>query len=63
MKRGSISLALRAIPREIPKIEELVLPKVIEKLAMELRDLILVTGTNGNGKSTTLAAMVNHINN
>ncbi len=63
MQRGSISLALRAIPHKIPNIEELLLPKVIEKLAMERRGLILVTGTTGSGKSTTLAAMVNHINN
>ena len=63
MQRGSISLALRAIPYKIPNIEELLLPKVIEKLAMERRGLILVTGTTGSGKSTTLAAMVNHINN
>ena len=63
MQRGSISLALRAIPHKIPSIEELLLPKVIEKLAMERRGLILVTGTTGSGKSTTLAAMVNHMNN
>ncbi|HPD60952.1 MAG TPA: type IV pilus twitching motility protein PilT [Thermodesulfobacteriota bacterium] len=63
MQRGSVSLALRAIPYTIPTIEKLLLPKVIEKLAMERRGLILVTGTTGSGKSTTLAAMVNHINN
>lgn len=61
-QRGSISLALRAIPHKIPLIEELSLPKVIENLAMEPRGLILVTGTTGSGKSTTLAAMINHIN-
>jgi twitching motility protein PilT len=63
MQRGSISMALRAIPHKIPNIEELLLPKVIEKIALERRGLILVTGTTGSGKSTTLAAMINHINN
>ena len=63
MQRGSISLALRAIPQKIPTIDDLLLPKVIEKIAMERRGLVLVTGTTGSGKSTTLAAMVNHINN
>ena len=62
MQRGSISLALRAIPHKIPTVEELLLPRVIEKLAVERRGLVLVTGTTGSGKSTTLAAMVNHIN-
>jgi len=63
MQRGSISLALRAIPQKIPTIDDLLLPKVIEKIAMERRGLVLVTGTTGSGKSTTLAAMVSHINN
>jgi twitching motility protein PilT len=63
MQRGSISMVLRAIPHKIPTIDELLLPKVIEKLAMENRGLILVTGTTGSGKSTTLAAMINHMNN
>ncbi len=62
MQRGSASLVLRTIPFKIPTIEELLLPKVIEKLAMERRGLILVTGTTGSGKSTTLAAMINYIN-
>lgn len=62
LQRGSISMVLRAIPHKIPTIDELLLPKVIEKLAMENRGLILVTGTTGSGKSTTLAAMINHMN-
>jgi twitching motility protein PilT len=62
MQRGSATLVLRAIPHKIPTIDELLLPKVIEKLSMEHRGLILVTGTTGSGKSTTLAAMINHMN-
>jgi len=61
-QRGSISMVLRVIPFEILGIEELLLPKVIEKLAMEHRGLILVTGTTSSGKSTTLAAMIDYIN-
>lgn len=61
-QRGSVSLVLRAIPHKIPTVEELLLPKVIEKLSLENRGLVLVTGTTGSGKSTTLAAMINHIN-
>lgn len=62
MQRGSATLVLRAIPHKIPTIDELLLPKSIEKLSMEHRGLILVTGTTGSGKSTTLAAMINHMN-
>ncbi|UCC66039.1 MAG: type IV pilus twitching motility protein PilT [Deltaproteobacteria bacterium] len=62
-QRGTISIALRVIPFGIKGFEELNLPEeVLEKLSMEARGLILVTGTTGNGKSTTLAAMVDHIN-
>ncbi|MCD6353631.1 MAG: type IV pilus twitching motility protein PilT [Proteobacteria bacterium] len=61
-QRGSISLVLRIIPFKILGIEELLLPRIIEKLAMENRGLILVTGTTSSGKSTTLAAMIDHIN-
>jgi len=62
MQRGSATMVLRAIPHKIPAVDELLLPKVIEKLATEYRGLILVTGTTGSGKSTTLAAMIDYIN-
>jgi twitching motility protein PilT len=61
-QRGSISLVFRAIPFGIKSIEELALPPVIRTLAEEERGIILVTGTTGSGKSTTLAAMIDHIN-
>ncbi|MDA8086685.1 MAG: type IV pilus twitching motility protein PilT [Nitrospiraceae bacterium] len=62
MQRGTIGMVFRVIPTKIPTIDELTLPPVIKKLAMEERGLILVTGTTGCGKSTTLAAMIDHIN-
>ena len=61
-QRGEISIALRVIPDEVPALATLNLPPVIERLAMEQRGLILVTGATGSGKSTSLAAMVDHIN-
>jgi twitching motility protein PilT len=61
-QRGSISIVCRAIPFEIRSVEELGLPPVVVKLAEEQRGIILVTGTTGSGKSTTLAAMIDHIN-
>jgi twitching motility protein PilT len=61
-QRGSISLAIRAIPYGIQTVEELILPPVITELASEQRGIVLVTGTTGSGKSTTLAAMIDHIN-
>jgi twitching motility protein PilT len=61
-QRGTIGAVLRVIPFKISTIEQLLLPKVLEKIAAEQRGLILVTGTTGSGKSTTLAAMVDHIN-
>jgi len=61
-QRGTIGAVLRVIPFKISTIEQLLLPKVLEKIAGEQRGLILVTGTTGSGKSTTLAAMVDHIN-
>ncbi|MBV9852449.1 MAG: type IV pilus twitching motility protein PilT [Armatimonadetes bacterium] len=60
--RGSIAAALRVIPTKIPTLEELGLPPVVETLTHTKRGLILVTGPTGSGKSTTLAAMINHIN-
>jgi twitching motility protein PilT len=61
-QRGSISLACRAIPHKISTIEELALPPVVRELAEEERGIILLTGTTGSGKSTTLAAMIDHMN-
>jgi twitching motility protein PilT len=61
-QRGSVSLILRAIPFEAPSLEDLGLPSVVRELAEQERGVVLVTGTTGSGKSTTLAAMVRHIN-
>jgi twitching motility protein PilT len=62
-QRGTMGVTFRIIPLKIETIEELNLPPVIGKLAMEPRGMVLVTGTAGSGKSTTLAAMISHINN
>jgi twitching motility protein PilT len=61
-QRDSLAMVFRSIPTEPPSIKDLGIPPVIEKLAMENRGMVLVTGTTGSGKSTTLAAMINHIN-
>ena len=61
-QRGAISFAFRVIPREIPTFEQLELPPGVASLASYHRGLVLVTGATGAGKSTTLAAMVDHIN-
>jgi twitching motility protein PilT len=61
-QRGTIGVVLRVIPFRIQSMEQLMLPKVLEKIALEERGLILVTGTTGSGKSTSLAAMIDHIN-
>lgn len=61
-QRGSVSIAFRAIPYQVKTIEELGLPDVVRRLAEEPRGIILLTGTTGSGKSTTLAAMIDHIN-
>ncbi len=61
-QRGSYGMVLRIVPTDPPELETLHLPEVISKISMERKGLILVTGTTGSGKSTTLAAMVNHIN-
>jgi len=61
-QRGAISLAFRVIPSSVPTFVELGLPDGIEALANEQRGLVLCTGATGSGKSTTLAAMVGHIN-
>lgn len=62
IQRGTIGLVFRVIPMRIPTIEELLLPDVIKKISQEPRGLILVTGTTGSGKSTTLAAIIDNIN-
>jgi len=61
-QRGLTSLACRAIPHKISTIEDLALPPAIRDLACEERGIVLLTGTTGSGKSTTLAAMIDHIN-
>jgi twitching motility protein PilT len=61
-QRGSVSIALRIIPFQVRTIDDLGLPEVIRKLASEPRGIVLLTGTTGSGKSTTLAAMIEHIN-
>ncbi len=62
MQRGSISMVFRVVPYAIQKLDELGLPPVLHELADEQRGIILVTGTTGCGKSTTLAAIIEHIN-
>jgi twitching motility protein PilT len=61
-QRGSISFAFRVIPKDVPSFAQLRLPKGVERLAGEHRGLVLVTGATGSGKTTTLAAVVDHIN-
>jgi len=61
-QRGYVSIACRAIPFQVRTIDDLGLPEVISNLAEEPRGIVLLTGTTGSGKSTTLAAMIDHIN-
>lgn len=61
-QRGSLAIVLRIIPLEVKQIKELLLPEVLEKIASEQRGLVIVTGTTGSGKTTTLAAMIDYIN-
>ena len=63
LQRGSVGIVFRAIPTTALSVEELHLPSVLNQIALEPRGLILVTGITGSGKSTTLAAMIQHINN
>jgi twitching motility protein PilT len=61
-QRGNVSIACRAIPLAVRTIDDLGLPEVMRELADQPRGIILLTGTTGSGKSTTLAAMMDHIN-
>jgi twitching motility protein PilT len=61
-QRGTVGMTLRVIPMQIRTIHELDLPIILKQIAEEERGLVLVTGTTGSGKSTTLAAMIDHIN-
>jgi twitching motility protein PilT len=61
-QRGTVAFAFRAIPYEVKQIRDLSLPMVLEEIALKPRGLVLVTGVTGSGKSTALAAMINHIN-
>jgi twitching motility protein PilT len=61
-QRGTLAFAFRAIPYEVKTIRELRLPPVLEEIALKPRGLVLVTGITGSGKSTALAALINHIN-
>ncbi len=62
-QRGKLRIALRIVPYQIKALEELHLPPVLKSISLEQRGLILVTGTTGSGKSTTLASMIDIINN
>ena len=61
-QRGELSAVIRVIPTRIRTVSELNLPPIVERIANERRGLVLVTGTTGSGKSTTLAAMIDYIN-
>jgi twitching motility protein PilT len=61
-QRGTVGLVMRLIPTGVKSFEELHLPKVMERISLENRGMILCTGTTGSGKSTTLASMIDYIN-
>lgn len=63
LQRGVIGMAFRSIPFVIPEMSKLNIPEVVKSVALENRGLILVTGITGSGKSTTLATMIEHMNN
>ena len=62
MQRGAVAMAIRAIPYQFMSMEKLGLPKVVQDLASRPKGLVLITGPTGSGKSTTLAALINKIN-
>jgi len=62
MQRGEVALVARYITTEIPTLDELILPPILKELAMLKRGLVLIVGAAGSGKSTTLAAMIDHRN-
>lgn len=62
-QRGTVGIVFRVIPMEILSIDQLKLPVILKKIASETRGLVLATGATGSGKSTTLAAIIDHINN
>ncbi|MFC1940699.1 type IV pilus twitching motility protein PilT [Chloroflexota bacterium] len=62
-QRGTLSLVIRLLPRVVPSIDQLGLPEVCKELVLKPRGLVVVCGPTGSGKSTTLTAMINHLNN
>ncbi len=62
-QHGTVSLVIRLLPLVIPTIDELDLPEICKELPLKRRGLVVVSGPTGSGKSTTLAAMINHLNN
>lgn len=62
LERGNVSAALRLIPKDVRSLEDLSLPTILEKLTLPTQGLVLVTGPTGHGKTTTIAAMIKHIN-
>ncbi len=61
-QRGTPAMVMRKIPFEVPDLDDLGLPEVVKRISMKQRGLVLVTGATGTGKSTSIAAMINHIN-
>ena len=61
-QRGTLAFAFRAIPYEVRTLKELMVPEILEAIALKPRGLVLVTGITGSGKSTCLAALIHHIN-
>lgn len=61
-ENATFAIVMRHIPSQIPTVDEMKLPAVLKEIAMNPRGIVLVTGTTGSGKSTSLAAMINHIN-